>query len=188
MCDCSSDSRWSAESADLCCQSDGFCDGRPAWGGTVICGHGGNTVFLFMTYMMSLSSGACVLIAQYYGKKDKERISKIVGFILKIGMIAGVLVSLLVICIPGRLLSLYTNEEVLICARKGSRQFRAVYRTAVSGYPVFCAGGGNLGVGQKNRSYHALNFLQKEICLSKKPVKRSFLVDKKCIICYPVNG
>ena len=48
------------------------------------------TFFLFMMCMFGLSSGACVLISPYWGKKDIETISKIFGIVIKIALLIGI--------------------------------------------------------------------------------------------------
>lgn len=70
--------------------------------------------FLFMMCMFGLSSGACVLISQYWGKKDKETISKIFGIVIKIAMIIGVCVMAVVLLFPRQVMELYTNEPQVI--------------------------------------------------------------------------
>lgn len=70
--------------------------------------------FLFMMCIFGLSSGACVLISQYWGKKDTLTISKVFGVVIKLSLIVGVIVTLIVAIIPRQVMLLYTPEEPVV--------------------------------------------------------------------------
>ena len=70
--------------------------------------------FLFMMFMSSLSAGACVLISQYWGKKDKETISRIFGIVIKVAFTIGVGITALMAVFPRPVMELYTNEQPVI--------------------------------------------------------------------------
>jgi len=70
--------------------------------------------FLFMMFMSGLSAGACVLIAQYWGKGDRTTISKIIGIVIKIAFLLGITVSAIVWLSPQMVMRLYTSEDRII--------------------------------------------------------------------------
>ncbi len=70
--------------------------------------------FLFMMCMFGLSSGACVLISQYWGKKDTDTISKILGIVLKIALGVGIVVTVLVALFPRQVMELYTDDVQVV--------------------------------------------------------------------------
>ena len=74
----------------------------------------GQPFFLFMMCMFGLSSGACVLISQYWGKKDKDTISRIFGIVLRIAVLVGVGVTAVALLFPHGVMGLYTNEQPVI--------------------------------------------------------------------------
>lgn len=67
--------------------------------------------FLFMMCIFGLSSGACVLISQYWGKKDTLTISKVFGVVLKLALIVGVVVTLIVALFPRQVMQVYSPDE-----------------------------------------------------------------------------
>ena len=70
--------------------------------------------FLFMMFMSGLSAGACVLIAQYWGKGDSDTISKVFGIVIRIALALGIAVSVAVMAFPRLVMSLYTDEPQII--------------------------------------------------------------------------
>jgi len=70
--------------------------------------------FLFMMFMMGLSAGGCVLISQYWGKGDRETISKVFGLVIKIAVLASIGVTTAVLVSPRSVMALYTNEQPVI--------------------------------------------------------------------------
>jgi len=70
--------------------------------------------FLFMMFMSSLSAGACVLISQYWGREDKETISRIFAIVIKIAFIVGIAITVIMLLYPRPIMALYTNEQPVI--------------------------------------------------------------------------
>lgn len=70
--------------------------------------------FLFMMCVFGLSSGACVLISQYWGKKDTLTISKVFGVVLRLSLIVGIAVTLIVLLFPRQVMLLYTPEGPVV--------------------------------------------------------------------------
>ena len=71
------------------------------------------TNILFMVYY-GLGTGATMLCAQYYGKKDLQAIRVIEGIALRFSMGISALFSLLVLICPEALMKLFTNDAELI--------------------------------------------------------------------------
>ena len=70
--------------------------------------------FLFMMCMFGLSSGACVLISQYWGKQDRETISRIFGIVIRLAVLIGIGVTAVVLLFPRPVMALYTSEQPVI--------------------------------------------------------------------------
>lgn len=70
--------------------------------------------FLLLMAMFGLSSGAGVLISQYWGKQDRHTIAKVLGIVIKIGVIIGVAATALALVIPEQIISLFTDQAVVI--------------------------------------------------------------------------
>lgn len=70
--------------------------------------------FLFTMCIFGLSSGAGVLIAQYWGKNDTETIAKVFGMTIRISMIVGVCVMLVVVLFPEQVMMVYTDKHELV--------------------------------------------------------------------------
>ncbi len=72
---------------------------------------GGQVNFLFNLFLFGLTSGASVLCAQYWGKKDMHSIETITGFCLKYGLLVGVLVTAAAFFAPGVIMHILTSDE-----------------------------------------------------------------------------
>ena len=72
---------------------------------------GGQVNFLFDLFLFGLTSGASVLCAQYWGKKDMHSIETITGFCLKYGLLVGVLVTAAAFFAPGVIMHILTSDE-----------------------------------------------------------------------------
>ncbi len=71
------------------------------------------TNILFMVYY-GLGTGATMLCAQYYGKKDLQAIRVIEGIALRFSLGLSVLFALLVLCCPQMMMKLFTDDAELI--------------------------------------------------------------------------
>lgn len=71
------------------------------------------TNILFMVYY-GLGTGATMLCAQYYGKKDLQAIRVIEGIALRFSLSMSALFAFLVLLCPQMLMRLFTNDAVLI--------------------------------------------------------------------------
>ena len=70
--------------------------------------------FIFTTVLFGLASGSIVLTAQYWGKRELDPIRAILGLMLRIGVVAGFLVSAFVLTSPETAMSIFTNEPEII--------------------------------------------------------------------------
>jgi putative MATE family efflux protein len=77
----------------------------------------GNQIFFVLNLILfGISSGGGVFIAQFWGKKDLKGIHKTVGLMLSGATLIGIIFGLLSLCLPGWLLSLYTNDPQVIAS------------------------------------------------------------------------
>ena len=70
--------------------------------------------FIMTMIFFGVTSGACVLTAQYWGKGDRRTIEKVIGIALRISLTTGLLFTLAVLLFPAPLMSLFTNEPEVI--------------------------------------------------------------------------
>lgn len=74
----------------------------------------GQVQFIMFLILFGLTSGAGVLIAQYWGKKDIRTIEKIMGISMRIGFIVAVLFTAVVLLFPYQIMNIYTKENDVI--------------------------------------------------------------------------
>lgn len=72
--------------------------------------------FILSLLYFGLTSGACVLTAQYWGKKDTRTIEKIMGMSLRISILSGAVFGAAAIFIPRYLMLIFTSDEAVIQA------------------------------------------------------------------------
>lgn len=75
---------------------------------------GSQVQFIMSLILFGLTSGASVLIAQYWGKGDKESISKVFGIAMKMAVFVGILFAVATECIPGNIMTIFTNDTEVI--------------------------------------------------------------------------
>ncbi len=75
---------------------------------------GGQVMFVLSLFLFGMTSGAAVLTAQYWGKKNTEAIEKILGIVLHIGEICGVLFMLVTLAAPQLVMRIFTNDPEVI--------------------------------------------------------------------------
>lgn len=74
----------------------------------------GQVQWIMNLVFFGLASGASVLIAQYWGKKEIETIEKIVGITIRCSLITGVLFTAAAWIFPIPIISLFTDEAEVI--------------------------------------------------------------------------
>ena len=72
--------------------------------------------FILNLLMFGMSSGAAVLTAQYWGKKDTVTIEKILGISMRLAIVAGLVFMAAALLIPRQLMVIFTREEEIIAA------------------------------------------------------------------------
>ncbi len=80
--------------------------------------------FIMTMAFYGLASGASVLVAQYWGKKDGETIEQIMGLAFRFFMGFAAVFTLAALLFPAQLMRLYTDQEPLI--KLGSEYLRVV--------------------------------------------------------------
>lgn len=80
--------------------------------------------FIMTMIFFGVTSGACVLTAQYWGKGDRRTIEKVIGIALRISLVTGILFTLGALLFPGPLMCIFTNEPEVIA--EGVKYLRIV--------------------------------------------------------------
>lgn len=84
----------------------------------------GQIQFIMTLFFFGITSGAAVLTAQYWGKRDIVSIEKILGMALRISMIVATVFFVLALFIPQYLMRIFTPEEAVI--HEGIKYLRIV--------------------------------------------------------------
>lgn len=72
---------------------------------------GGQIPFILNLFLFGIASGAAVLTAQYWGKKDTDAIEKILGIALTAAVTAGFLFAMVTLAIPEQIMGIFTNDK-----------------------------------------------------------------------------
>ncbi|MBU5590457.1 MATE family efflux transporter [Clostridium sp. MSJ-4] len=75
--------------------------------------------FLFTLIMFGINSGSGIFIAQYYGKKDKENIHRVIGIGLMCVIIIGSIFTVAAVAFPSDILRIFTKDSVVINSGRG---------------------------------------------------------------------
>ncbi len=84
----------------------------------------GQVQYIMILIFFGLASGAAVLTAQYWGKKDIKAIEKIFGIAFRIGLLVSIAFTVAAQLIPTQLMRIYTLEEEVIA--EGVKYLRIV--------------------------------------------------------------
>lgn len=84
----------------------------------------GQIQFILNLFISGIAAGCGIIIAQYWGKKDINSIEKVMPVALYINLIFGGLFTVLALTMPGSLMTLFTNDAILIA--NGASYLRAV--------------------------------------------------------------
>ncbi len=105
-------------------------------------------------FFMGLSSGAGVVISQYYGKGDKEAVSKTVHTSIIMTVVLGILFTALgILFVPFMLGIMKTPDEVL----PEAREYLTIYFAGILGLMIYNIGSGILrAVGDSTRPFYFL--------------------------------
>lgn len=90
----------------------------------------GQVFFILSLILFGITSGACVLIAQYWGKQDHEAIEKIIGIAMRIGILVSIVFMVVTLLIPEPIMHIFSSEKEVI--REGADYIRIIAFT----YPI----------------------------------------------------
>lgn len=85
---------------------------------------GAQVQFIMSLILFGLTSGASVLMAQYWGKKDVYAFETVFGIVAKLSFAIGILFTVVTFCFPSQLMSLFSNDAEVIA--QGSNYLRIV--------------------------------------------------------------
>ena len=83
----------------------------------------GQVTFVLTLFYFGLSTGASVLAAQYWGNGDAETISRVQGLALRYSCAVSFLFFLVALLMPESLMSIFTQDELLIAYGAGYLRF-----------------------------------------------------------------
>ena len=70
--------------------------------------------FILSLLFFGLTSGACVLTAQYWGKKDTRTIEKVMGMSFRISLLGAAVFTVAALAFPGLLMRIFTADKAVI--------------------------------------------------------------------------
>lgn len=74
----------------------------------------GQVMFILTLILFGLTSGAAVLTAQYWGKKDITAIEKVLGISMRIAIVVAIIFTIAALAVPRPIMQLFTTEEPVI--------------------------------------------------------------------------
>lgn len=74
----------------------------------------GQVQFIMFLVLFGLTSGAGVLTAQYWGKKDIRTIEKVMGITMRFAFVVAILFSIVVFFFPYKIMGIFSNEDDVI--------------------------------------------------------------------------
>lgn len=80
---------------------------------------GSQVYFILSLIFFGLASGASVLTAQYWGKRDTDSIEKILGLTMKISVAIAAVFTIIVLTAPTQVMKLFSGEDEVIRAGAG---------------------------------------------------------------------
>lgn len=80
---------------------------------------GSQVYFILSLIFFGLASGASVLTAQYWGKRDTDAIEKILGFTMKFSFIVAFLFTAVVLAVPEAVMHIFSGEDEVIQSGAG---------------------------------------------------------------------
>ena len=75
---------------------------------------GGQIYFIMTLIFFGLTSGASVLTAQYWGKRDRDTIEKILGMTLRLSVLVSLTFTIVTLCIPQYLMKIFTSDPEVV--------------------------------------------------------------------------
>lgn len=74
----------------------------------------GQVQFIMFLILFGLTSGAGVLTAQYWGKKDIRTIEKVMGITMRIALVVAIIFTAAVLLFPYKIMNIFTREQDVI--------------------------------------------------------------------------
>lgn len=94
------------------------------------CSLGGQVLFILNLFLFGMTSGASVLTAQYWGKKDITCIEKVLAITIRISVIVSLIFMIVTLLFPFTVMQIFTNDADI--AREGASYLQIVAFT----YPL----------------------------------------------------
>ncbi len=94
--------------------ADVFMLGRVGEKSLAACSLAGQVQYIMTLIFFGMSSGASVLIAQYWGKKNIAAIEKVLGISVKLGLLVSVIFTVVSYCFPWQIMRLLTNDSEVV--------------------------------------------------------------------------
>ena len=89
----------------------------------------GQIQFIMTLILMGITSGASVLTAQYWGKRDKRTIEKVMGMGMMLGLILAIAFTFAAQAFPEELMRIFTNDPEVV--KEGAKYLKIVSLTYV---------------------------------------------------------
>lgn len=70
--------------------------------------------FIFMLFLSGINAGASIFISQYWGRRDKHNIKRMLGLNLILGTMASVIFTMTALLVPKHIMGIFTKEAVII--------------------------------------------------------------------------
>ncbi|QGU95791.1 MATE family efflux transporter [Clostridium bovifaecis] len=70
--------------------------------------------FIFMLCLSGINAGASIFMAQYWGRRDRNSIKKVLGLDLVLGTIASIAFAIIALFMPEYIIKLFTREAAII--------------------------------------------------------------------------
>lgn len=82
--------------------------------------------FIYYTVCNGLAVGCCVLVAQYWGRRDVESIRTVLATGLRTSAVFGIIATALVMAFPTLFMRLYSSDDALIALGAGYLRLAAL--------------------------------------------------------------
>ncbi len=126
-------------------------------GGYAAVGSVGPIINILLGFFLGLSSGAGVIISQYYGAKDNKKVSETVHTAIKLTIIMSVVFTVVGVAMTSPILNLMLGGEGSSDVLPHAKKYLYIYFAGVSGMMFYNVGAGILrAVGDSRRPFYFL--------------------------------
>ncbi len=106
-----------------------------------------NQVFFFYSVtVFGIATGSSVFIAQFWGKRDRENIKRVLGVSLTVGLILGIIFTVAAIAFPENIMRILSKDKEVI--ELGARYLRPVSLSYIVTAIAFIYGVSSRAIGQ----------------------------------------